>query len=385
MNFADIRSRAEALAGFSMDRADEVHAEGFERLFDATSSDRHLAGFNLDNAMTAVVERVANYLVFLRDRESHPDMDAVEIRRPLFILDSGRTGSTLLQGLLALDPAARAPLRWELVSPSPPPRAETYEVDPRIAQADGLLRLMQIGAPDILKAHPMAARAPDECHWMMSHGTHNFVSYRYPGYWDWFSGLRRDQLLQLYEQYKRQVQHLQLFVRGEHWLSKSPVHRMYAGVIREVFPDAGIIRLHRDPRRCVPSLASLMAMVRAFSYEEVDKGEIARDVLTHFAEGTRRMIDAAAREQDGSSVDVAFDEFVAAPKATVQMVYQSLGYPYSDAFDAALDRKLAEASRPDGYVHRYTPEDFGLTSREITEACAPYLGWLAERGVSISR
>jgi hypothetical protein len=42
-----------------------------------------------------------------------------------------RTGTTILHDILAQDPANRAPLTWECMFPSPPPRAETFATDPR--------------------------------------------------------------------------------------------------------------------------------------------------------------------------------------------------------------------------------------------------------------
>src|SRR6187549_3143238 len=65
---------------------------------------------------------IAGYLEFARDIARHPEIADVPVSRPLFITGFGRTGSTLLLNLLALDPQARAPLLWQLLAPSPPPR-----------------------------------------------------------------------------------------------------------------------------------------------------------------------------------------------------------------------------------------------------------------------
>jgi len=385
MDFDETLHKAETEIGQRATGPDSaVHLEGFRMLHAATEADSQLRGSGLDRARRVISTKVCGYLKFQRDREAFPEIDRIPVRRPLFILDSGRTGSTLLQALLALDPAARTPRRWELMDPSPPPRRETRDTDPRIAWADSLLKSLATVSPDLLKAHPITARSPDECHWMMSHGAQHFVYYRYPGYWDWFSSLNDEQLLALYRQYRRQVQHLQLNDRAGHWLSKSPVHRMYSSVIWDVFPDARIVRLHRNPAQCIPSLASVMAKVRALSYAEVERAEIGRDVLDHFAEGTRRMILADRRDGGSRSVDIAFDDLIRDPIASVRHLYEALGYQYSNAFNEALQRYVAAMDETPAHAHQYCLDEFGLSDDCVREICREYLDWLDERGIALA-
>jgi hypothetical protein len=108
-------------------------------------------------------------LAFQRDLAEHPGIREVPVARPLFIVGFGRTGSTLLQNLLALDPEARTPRLWEVLAPSPPPRREDFSADPRIAAAQRRLEVFVRVDPRVQQIHPMAAEAPDECHWMMRH------------------------------------------------------------------------------------------------------------------------------------------------------------------------------------------------------------------------
>ena len=66
-----------------------------------------------------------------------------EIEAPLFVAGAPRTGTTLLHGLLATDPAHRAPLGWELLRPLPPPDPdpEKRARDPRIGIVERELTL----------------------------------------------------------------------------------------------------------------------------------------------------------------------------------------------------------------------------------------------------
>src|SRR6266436_8074064 len=69
-----------------------------------------------------VVRILCNRLFLARDRQRYPEIAKQEIREPVFIVGLPRSGTTLLHTLLAADPEHRAPLTWEVMTPSPPTR-----------------------------------------------------------------------------------------------------------------------------------------------------------------------------------------------------------------------------------------------------------------------
>src|SRR6266536_805267 len=68
-----------------------------------------------------LVGMLARRMQLVADVAREPTILEEVIMRPLVITGLPRTGTTLLHGLLASDPAARAPLQWEVDMPSPPP------------------------------------------------------------------------------------------------------------------------------------------------------------------------------------------------------------------------------------------------------------------------
>src|SRR5690242_17356474 len=48
------------------------------------------------------------------DRARYPEIAAVPIDRPVFILGLPRCGTSMLHAIMAADPALRAPLMWEV-------------------------------------------------------------------------------------------------------------------------------------------------------------------------------------------------------------------------------------------------------------------------------
>jgi hypothetical protein len=312
------------------------------------------------------------------DLARHPEIAEVPVRRPLLVAGFGRTGSTLFHNLLALDPNARAPLLWELWNPSPPPRPETRDSDPRIDIAQRRLDHFTEADPLIRQIHPMAARAPDECHWMMRLSGLTPMLYQVPEYWDWMKRLGDSELRELYSHYRLQVQHLQLFIRADHWVSKATTHLHFMPVLFDVLPDACVVRLHRDPCHAVPSLCSLVSGYRRLFSPHVDYREVGATVLDMFIDHMRRSMSAPGGKAR-QIIDVRFDELVANPLATVRKIYTAFGYPYNADFEQRMARYLETQRAAARSRHVYAPEQFGLTRSEIIERSAEYLTWVQPR------
>src|SRR4029453_18721287 len=65
----------------------------------------------------------------------HPQIEDEEMRSPILIVGSGRSGTSAMLNLLSLDPDNGTVKTWEALFPAPPPEAATYRPDPRIAKA----------------------------------------------------------------------------------------------------------------------------------------------------------------------------------------------------------------------------------------------------------
>jgi hypothetical protein len=377
INVDRLLDRAMKLTGLrSLGAYGEVNIEGLRRLGQALDGDHRLSPQGRRLAAGELQMELIKELVFEADLERHPEIANVPVTQPIFIMGFGRTGSTFLHNLLALDPAARAPRLWELMIPSPPPRPETYESDPRIKTACDNLRKLDAAGTGIRRIHPMEADTPDECHWTMLHGPHQFLRYGGAAYWDWLMSLGGDRLAQLYRHYRLRIQHLQLFCRGRHWLSKSLTHQYYVPRMFDVFPDARVVRLHRDPVACVPSLASLVVGYRKLYYETVDREEVGERVLSWFVEGARRSIAADEARRATSFFDVEYQDLINDPVGVVRRLYADLGCDYGPDFDSAMKAHIVSHRSIHAAKHDYMPEQFGLSRERIAEHTAPYMRWL---------
>ena len=352
----------------------DIYVEGLRRLAASMQTAGRHDGDALRTLQRALFARILADLQVASDVARHPEIAEVPVRRPLFVAGFGRTGSTMIHNLLALDPNVRAPRLWELWSPSPPPRPEGEGADPRIEIARDRLREWARSDPLILHIHPMAADAPDECHLMMRHSPLLAMLYQVPEYWDWMKGLGADELEELHWHYRLQVQHLQLFCRREHWVSKATTHLYFMPVLFNTFPDARVIRLHRDPCEAIPSLCSLVSHYRRLFSSRADYAEIGATILDIFVDHMRRSMDAPAGNAK-QIIDVRFEDLVSDPLGTVRQIYAHFGYPYGEEFEQAMVDHLARERAAPRHRHEYTLEEFGLTQAQVIERSAEYCDW----------
>jgi hypothetical protein len=284
--------------------------------------------------------------------------------------------------LLALDVEARAPLLWQLLAPSPPPRAADRS-DPRIAAAQRRVDVFTRIDPLVQQIHPMAAEAPDECHWMMRHSPLTVTLYQVPEYWAWLKALPVGDLRSLYQGYRRQVQHLQLFDRRGHWLSKAFSHLHYMPVLHDVFPDANVVRLHRHPCQAIPSLCSLVSIYRRLTTRRIDANEIGATLLDMFVDGMDRLMRVPQPVAAAHAIDISYDELtadpVAGPIAVVRRLYDRFGYAYTPAFEQAMVRTLEAQRSVERPRHVYSAEQFGLSRDQMVDRAGDYLLWSEAR------
>jgi hypothetical protein len=305
-------------------------------------------------------------------RRRHPGVAEQRITRPIFVLGLPRTGTTVLYGMLAADPAMRSPASWEVARPFPPPTAAQRSSDPRIAatekEFDGFRRI----APGLDLIHPIGARLPQEC---LALQAPQFASYEFPttfavpGYWDW---LRPQNMRDAYRFERTFLQHLQFGHAGAHWLLKTPAHLMWLDALLDVFPDALLVHTHRNPTTVLASVSSLMTAFRSAMSNGVDPHEVGREQLEAWTWGLERAMQVRATLPPDRVIDVHYADTVNDPIGTVGRIYEHFGLPLTTAAEEGVRRYLHDNPRDKHGTHRYSLEDFGLARAEVDAAFASY-------------
>jgi hypothetical protein len=228
-------------------------------------------------------------------------------------------------------------------------------VDKQLAGIDRLL-------PGFRAMHPMGARLPQEC---VAITAHEFASllfhttWRVPSYQAWLDGA---DLRPVYASHRRWLQYLQWRAPGERWVLKSPGHLWSLEALLAVYPDARIVQTHRDPRRVLASLASLVATLRSLASDSIDPSEIGADWAERLADGLRR----CAEVRDSGVlplervVDVHYAELVGREIETVRWIYERFGLELPAQAEERMRRHLAAHPKDRHGAHRYSLEQSGL-------------------------
>jgi hypothetical protein len=328
--------------------------------FDDASADRFAATLSV-----SLVKRLRLYA----DRARYPEIAVQEIRAPLVVTGLPRSGTTILHALMAQDPGARSVRTWELDQPSPPPRAETYETDSRIAQSQHAVDQL----PAQFKAmHAMGATLPEECNniMMMAFLSPNFgATARVSSYLRWL--VDEADMTPAFELHRHVLQHLQAFKPGDYWLLKAPPYLWWLGDLVKAYPDARIVITHRDPAQVIPSNASLIAFLQGRT-SDAGRLEIGTEQLDIWQHGVDRMLAFRGGRAD-AIVDSLYVDFIRNPLAVVRAIYDGFGMTLSDKALAAMQAFMADNQQNKHGKHEYSAESYGLSTDRIHRQFAPYI------------
>lgn len=321
----------------------------------------------------------------------HPEIADEVIVAPIVVVGMMRSGTTLLQRLLAADNRFHCAYGWEVVEVAP--RLDhkwSAAADPRIAISEKREATSRKLAPVLFSIHPMYAREPEEEIVFLSDA---FLSHvpesgaHVPRYREWIDG---QDFTPAYAYLHRMLQFLQWQKRQQgviagptgpagpacpagRWVLKSPAHLGYLDALRSHFPDLHLVHMHRDPRETIPSGASLNATLHAMHADEVDCSRVGAQWLQRMGWTNDRAMASRSGWSDETQrcTDIEFTDAVADPIGQVARVYDAIGVPLTVDAESAMRRWLAERPREPARPP-YSAQDFGLSDVQIDERFADY-------------
>ena len=325
-----------------------------------------------------LVGYLTNRLAIVDWHDQNPAAAASDLGPMVFMIGMGRTGTTILQDLLAQDPAARAPLTWEVDLPVPPPELATYLTDPRIAEVEVQMDLAHQARPEMQAMHPTGATLAQECVRITGGEFASVIfgsQYRVPSYLRWVT--TEADMAPTYRYHKRFLQVLGARYRGERWVLKSGAHLWALPALLDVYPEARFIQTHRDPVKIVASLSSLFAYLGAIFSDEVTLADTARTWSELILDGLDRSVDA---REDGSIapdriVDVQFEEFMADHFGAIRRIYDQWGVELTTDVEGRMRAFLDDHGREKHGKHLYSFAETGLDEGEIRERAKRYIDY----------
>lgn len=343
-----------------------------ERLDVLTASLREEAG--LSDVGTAVVfEQLVGNLVNRLRLEAliaeHPEIEDIDIARPIIICGLPRTGTTHLHNLIAADPNLRYLPYWESLEPFPAPGEDEQARRDRCTTG---LELVDASMPEFKRMHDMTVDHAHEEIQLLANDISGMLfetTYYLPSFAAHYKS--HDQGPS-YAYLKRQLQAMQWLRGGTRWVLKSPQHLEQFPTLYATFPDATFVVTHRDPVEVTRSMVTMIAYASRMACAEPDPAKIAR----YWLDRADDLFSGCLRDRDvlpaGQSIDVRFTDFMADEQGTLSAIYSLADQPFGDDVRAAMADFIAEHPRGRYGEVIYDLGDVGLDAGEVTERLGAY-------------
>ena len=321
-----------------------------------TEADLTLAGRIV--ARTELVRALRQRLLLAALWDADPSILDEEIAEPVFVVGTGRSGTSILHELLSLDPTARTPATWELLHPG---EALT---DPDTARRLG----HQVHAfwadlqPAYESMHHNHGDEPNECIFATML---EFLSDQWGGTFEvpsYSAHLVGTDQTEAYRYHRKVLQTLQRRRPARRWVLKAPSHLGQLRTLFAVYPDARVVQIHRDPLKSVPSTISLMGTLRSMRCGTVDVDSLVPWVSLGYAMMLDDTMDARASGAlpDERFVDVRYSDLMEDPAGTVGRIHDRLGIDAPPQLRAAVTDYVAARPKDARGTHRYALADTGL-------------------------
>lgn len=368
----DLHASATKVVGLDDFGADD-YRDGLEVLLESYAKDAELTPFG--NKVNRAFLRGALIARLLSEAawRQHPEHADVAIERPIFVTGLPRSGTTAVHRLLNADPAHQGLEMWLTEMPQPRPPRETWASNPVYQRLAAAYDKHHVEHPEFMGVHHISADQVEEC-WQLLRQSAMSVSYECLAYLPTYSEWLRDRdWTPAYRRHRRNLQLIGLPDAGKRWVLKNPSHLFALDAIFEVYPDALVIQMHRDPRTIIASVCSLNEQASAGWSEKFRGPVVGATQLDLWARGAERFLADRKRHDAAQFFDVDYDEFVADPIGTVTSIYRHFGLPLTDEAEAAMTALHTEstsgAARP---AHRYTLGDFGLSAEQVDARFGAY-------------
>lgn len=326
------------------------------------------------------LQQLLTFICFYLDEIFFPAYRRQEIKAPVFIVGNFRSGSTLLQRLLAQDKQFTSMNIAEIyIAPTLTQRAMWRMLGAIDRVLFGGRGRRYIEGRDktwlnSLQMHKVGLFTPDEDEGLLvTIWSTLFLQYVFPvmdelpPYDRFDEGLPEEQRQRIMGFYRAIVRrHLYAHGGKQIYLAKSPGHASRIDSLVEFFPDARIIYLTRNPMRMVPSALNFFDY--AWNIFGIPDGAqrfqkvILRQLKYWYLYPLQRFKELAPERY----FILRYNDFVAEIHGSIEKIYAWMGLPLSAAFSEMVDQ-VVRANQAFESDNVYTLEKLGLTRQQIAD------------------
>jgi hypothetical protein len=301
--------------------------DGLNRLVASFNKDARLNELGEAVVARVLTDKLVNRLQIDEWCRQHPDIAQQKVECPVFGIGLPRTGSTALGVMLGQDPGRRVLRTWEARKPCPPPRFETGDTDPRIAEMQAELDAMLALEPSLGAMIPISAHATTECLILtsMDFRSKEFGAFGMTSSYD--AWLMECDMVPTYRFHKQVLQLLQWRCPPNRWFLRTPQHTAFLPALDAIYPDARFVMTHRDITKVIPSnMTFVLALTKAYT-DCADLRRMARHMVDFWEAALRRLVAFREAGNDYRFYDIAFAAFQSDPIDEARKLYAWLGEP----------------------------------------------------------
>ena len=338
-----------------------------------------LSDFGREFLARQAVKDLSRRLSIIDCLKQNPEIEETPIPPILYITGHERSGTTLLHNLLALHTKARFLSRWELMLPTPPPEAASFQDDPRRLEVKKSIDALR--GSDLQKMHWVEADDPEECVWgfMDCTGIVGMApSLILPQWREW---LASTDLTPSFINYRKIIQLLTWknpVPDGGFLVLKAPQMASHLENFSRVFPEATFLYLHRDPYRVLSSFCTLLDIVNApFLANQSYQAQLNQQESYCLKRMGRAYAKMAAFESAFPErvLNMQYVDMLKTPVEEISRVYQQMGFAPDPTLEQNIQSFLAQQRSGGRARPRDQMSNHGYTREKVEHdpALASYL------------
>jgi hypothetical protein len=305
----------------------------------------------------------------------HPEIDEIQIERPLIIAGLPRSGTSHLLNLIGADSRLRALRRWESQEPIPSVAARKGEIpDDRIANGEVGLEQMNLLIPLMSNMYDVPNDGIHEEVELQHMCLSSLLMASGQPVTGWMDGYFAEDQRPHYAFLKRALKALQFLEPKERWVLKSPQHLNWLPALTETFPDATFVCTHRDPVSVFTSWLTMTCYAARLSRDPI----VFEEVIPHAQKLMKTLLDGVVRDKHCLPTDrtehVYFHEFMADDRATLDRIYERADLPMTAQTKAEIDHYIE--THPRGRHGKVTYDlegDFKIKRDEMYDYFRDYI------------
>jgi len=324
------------------------------------------------------LHNILTWLSFLLDEIFFRDYRKQEVKAPMFIIGNFRSGSTLLQRLMAKDEEHMTAMRtWEIYgAPSITQRKllkfagrmDTMFLGGRLRK---LLYRFESSRLNSIPMHRVALHEVDEDEGILLHNwTSSFLMFIFPFldalpsylHFDTENSVKEKRLAMDF--YYRMVQKHVYFHGGKQYIAKNPAFSSKIHALREYFPDAKFIYLVRNPVDMLASKTSFFTYIWRYFNDPLEPypfKEMLLDLTKRWYIETLKTLEELPKSD---YVILKYGELVGELDASARLLFNHFNIPVTPKFEVRLANAVEAAA---GYVskHKYSLFELGYTAEQV--------------------